>query len=177
MIRKAIIVVLTFISLVVGGLLAGTYIPWRFEVVLNPSSEAGGLNFNPPSAPYMFNTVTIETGQLSWFCVVFVSEDSFPQPRPPKTELTFGPFSYFDEYVPASEFGTSQSFSERRRIVEFPLIAPFILFGSYPAIAFIRGPLRRWRRRRKGLCLKCGYELIGNVSGVFPECGTDVKQP
>ena len=41
----------------------------------------------------------------------------------------------------------------------------------FPAIAFIRGPLRRWRRHRKGVCLKCGYNLEGNVSGVCSECG------
>ena len=44
-------------------------------------------------------------------------------------------------------------------------------FASYPTIAFIRGPLRRWRRHRKGLCLRCGYNLVGNVSGVCSECG------
>ena len=43
---------------------------------------------------------------------------------------------------------------------------------AYPTIAFVRGPLRRWRRRRKGFCLKCGYNLTGNVSGVCSECGT-----
>ena len=45
--------------------------------------------------------------------------------------------------------------------LEHELAVPFsvltILFAAYPTIAFIRGPLRRWRRRRKGLCLKCGY--------------------
>ena len=48
----------------------------------------------------------------------------------------------------------------------------FVLFAAYPSIAFIRGPLRRHRRRRKGWCLKCGYDLTGNVSGTCPECGT-----
>ena len=55
-----------------------------------------------------------------------------------------------------------------------PLWMPFVLFAAYPAIAFIRGPVRRWRRRRKGRCLKCGYDLTGNVSGVCPECGGSV---
>jgi uncharacterized paraquat-inducible protein A len=27
------------------------------------------------------------------------------------------------------------------------------------------------RRREKGLCLHCDYDLTGNVSGVCPECG------
>jgi hypothetical protein len=30
----------------------------------------------------------------------------------------------------------------------------------------------RQRRRRTGLCSRCGYDLTGNVSGVCPECGT-----
>jgi hypothetical protein len=52
-----------------------------------------------------------------------------------------------------------------------------LMFAAYPTIAFIRGPLRRWRRSRGGLCLKCGYDLTGNVSGVCPECGTKIEQP
>lgn len=52
-----------------------------------------------------------------------------------------------------------------------PLWMPLVVFGSYPAIAFIRGPLRRWRRRKRGLCIRCGYDLEGNISGTCPECG------
>ena len=50
------------------------------------------------------------------------------------------------------------------------------VFFTYPTIAFIRGPYRRHRRRRKGLCPTCGYDLAGNVSGVCPECGTIVGE-
>jgi hypothetical protein len=28
------------------------------------------------------------------------------------------------------------------------------------------------RRRSRGLCLACGYDLTANVSGTCPECGT-----
>ena len=59
--------------------------------------------------------------------------------------------------------------------------APFwsfiFLFLTYPTIAFIRGPLRRWRRRRRGLCRKFGYNLTGNTTGVCSECGAAVNQP
>lgn len=48
------------------------------------------------------------------------------------------------------------------------------VFTVYPILAFIRGPLRRWRRKKKGLCLTCGYDLTGNESGVCPECGVEV---
>lgn len=47
-----------------------------------------------------------------------------------------------------------------------PLCVLTMLFAAYPSIAFIRGPARRWRRRRKGLWARCGYNLTGNVSGV-----------
>ena len=55
-----------------------------------------------------------------------------------------------------------------------PLWMLLVLLAAYPTIAFIRGPMRRMRRRRKGLCVKCGYDLTGNVSGVCPECGQGI---
>ena len=51
-----------------------------------------------------------------------------------------------------------------------------LLLMTYPACDFIRGPLRRRRRRRRGFCLKCGYDLTGNESGVCPECGAGTKR-
>ena len=50
-----------------------------------------------------------------------------------------------------------------------------MLSGAYPAVAFVRGPLRRRRRRRRGLCVRCAYDLTGNKSGVCPECGQAVS--
>lgn len=46
-----------------------------------------------------------------------------------------------------------------------------IIVTLVSSIAFIYGPFCRWRRRRRGLCLKCGYNLEGDLSGVCPECG------
>jgi hypothetical protein len=56
--------------------------------------------------------------------------------------------------------------------VRFPLWPLPLLFAIYPTIVLIRGPLRRRRRRKRGLCIRCGYDLTGNVSGVCPECAT-----
>jgi hypothetical protein len=36
--------------------------------------------------------------------------------------------------------------------------------------------LRRERRRSEGRCIHCGYSLRENVSGVCPECGTQVAE-
>ena len=58
----------------------------------------------------------------------------------------------------------------------FPAWFPPILFGA-PLYALLRFPARRRRRRRKqGLCVDCGYDLTGNVTGVCSECGTEVEK-
>ena len=47
-----------------------------------------------------------------------------------------------------------------------------VLAGLFAAM--VRGPgmLRRWRRRRRGLCARCGYARAGLAEGApCPECG------
>jgi len=65
------------------------------------------------------------------------------------------------------------------REVAVPFWFLLVAFAPYPTLAFIRGPFRCWRRRRKGCCIRCGYNLTGNVSGRCPECGqeTQVERP
>lgn len=59
------------------------------------------------------------------------------------------------------------------RIFFIPLWIPFLLSAAYPTITLVHGRLRRWRRRRAGQCIKCGYDLTGNVSGRCPECAME----
>jgi hypothetical protein len=59
----------------------------------------------------------------------------------------------------------------QRYILGLPVWYLMCLFSAYPLCALIRGPLRRRRRRKRGLCVGCGYDLTGNVSGICPECG------
>ncbi len=56
-------------------------------------------------------------------------------------------------------------------MLEVSIWLPLVLFSVYPVIALFRGPLRRCRRRWWGCCIRCGYDLTGNESGVCPECG------
>jgi len=51
----------------------------------------------------------------------------------------------------------------------------FLLLVSIPIVAYpiLPSTIRRDRRKR-GLCLRCGYDLTGNVSGVCSECGEAV---
>jgi len=60
--------------------------------------------------------------------------------------------------------------------LELPSWLVFMVLGFLPVRAVLRGPLRRCRRRRRGECLDCGYNLTGNASGVCPECGTGLSK-
>lgn len=59
-------------------------------------------------------------------------------------------------------------------------VEQFFVMGAGPAIAIplvlaLLMVISVWherRRRCQGRCLKCGYNLTGNLSGVCPECGT-----
>ncbi|HET6251433.1 MAG TPA: hypothetical protein VFE47_27355 [Tepidisphaeraceae bacterium] len=33
-----------------------------------------------------------------------------------------------------------------------------------------------WYRKKAGRCLKCGYDLLHNTSGICPECGTPIAK-
>lgn len=46
-----------------------------------------------------------------------------------------------------------------------------LALGIYPTAHVSVPALRRRRRKTRGECVNCGYSLMGNVSGVCPECG------
>jgi len=51
-----------------------------------------------------------------------------------------------------------------------PLWIPTVLVGFFTFRSW-----RRWRMFGIGKCIKCGYDLTGNVSGICPECGTTAQ--
>ena len=50
---------------------------------------------------------------------------------------------------------------------------PLVLFSILPLAALLASARRR-TRKRAGMCVQCGYNLTANVSGLCPECGTEV---
>ena len=60
----------------------------------------------------------------------------------------------------------------------FEVLADFrtlaVIAALYPMLSVVTARGRRYLRARKGLCLHCGYNLKGNISGVCPECGNEL---
>ncbi len=46
-----------------------------------------------------------------------------------------------------------------------------VVLSAWAGVAVSRCTDIERRRRERGACVKCGYNLTGNVSGVCPECG------
>ena len=175
MIRNAIIVVLTFAALVT---LALAVISFRVDFVTSSGSleygwNPGGFAVNQECMLFLH----ADRGEFSVIGHHYIS----PSPQVSRVSL--------DWWVVACRWGavtlrprtverarnmgrepTSQRLYWQARVHLWLL---FVLFAVYPAIAFVRGPLRRRRRRRLGLCLECGYNLRGLTESRCPECSTE----
>ena len=168
MIRKAAIVLLTLTAgWIAALLLLSLAVPVGTMQRMQGPISSQGVDCHPPSS------FSIQDGTL----LGWVGNEDDSEARGWSEE--FGGFEVGVAYGWSRTVDESRmtAMRVRKRFIRLPLWMPLLLLATYPAIAFIRGPLRRWRRRRKGLCLKCGYSLTGNVSGVCPECGAEVKQP
>ncbi len=83
---------------------------------------------------------------------------------------------YFGRSVGEMHWGFDYYWTGRSKSVGVPLWFPLSLFAICPAGMFI-SLVRRWNRRRWGYCVQCRYDLTGNLSGICPECGTEVEKP
>ena len=63
------------------------------------------------------------------------------------------------------------------------MLGEWVVIGSATALGVLLAPqvlaipatILAQRRRKRGQCLSCGYNLTGNASGVCPECGRAIK--
>jgi hypothetical protein len=61
------------------------------------------------------------------------------------------------------------------RTAQIPLWLLCVLAaGACVLLAYLERIARRRQRLSSGCCVRCGYNLTGNVSGVCPECGRKV---
>ena len=147
MIRKVIILVLILISVVIAAV-------WYSS--LNSMLRIAGIDI-------IHGRIRVISSAYNDYTVASDSSDPYQLKQLIVREYNLPGFRYIDERV-AGGFYTINAY-----LSLFPFI---MLSATYPIIAFIRGPLRRYRRRRKGLCVKCGYNLTGNTTGICSECGT-----
>jgi hypothetical protein len=68
----------------------------------------------------------------------------------------------------------------RTTIIEAPVVTSSLIIAGFPLL-FSFTIYARWRSAKKrsarGLCAYCGYSLVGNTSGVCPECGKTMQAP
>jgi hypothetical protein len=78
--------------------------------------------------------------------------------------------------VPAAGWSASPSTCPVCRCTRYQIPLWPLALPALPALWVLSRDILRTcrtaRRRRRGLCLHCGYDLTGNVSGRCPECGT-----
>ena len=172
MIRKAIIVVLSLAAV-------GTGLVWAVSGVRDIAW-----------------TILGENQALTIFCflggsvdVVYFSQDPDDHPLTSASWQALGYLRFLQtgRYTAAARshqiqtpaYAKMAGFPTIKHHWGFPLWFPLIFFGAYPTLAFIRGPLRRYRRRKRGLCVKCGYNLTGLTEPRCPECGgvAQCKEP
>ncbi len=149
MIHKAVILVLTLGALGVAGLILLSIDGLAWERV-----SWGGLP----------RTSVVMRPRILAVSHTYQTPRAYRKP----VSLRFGQF-YFRDFVDGQWiFRTIE--------IGIPPWSFLFLFGVYPTIALIHPPLRRYRRRKRGLCVRCGYNLTGNESGVCPECGAEVRR-
>ena len=175
MIRKAIIVVLTLAAAGASFLWADSY---RSRVVMNGRPFSGWCFDCKLSGEWGLH-LTVRVGGI---CPSYRSpvDPSAVDERYLSLTGNFGYATYPYKPCPVKEHHVIEPPGMRLVIhaVCLPLWFLMILFSTYPAIAFVRGPLRQYRRHRRrkcGLCIQCSYDLTGNVTGICPECGKEIS--
>ena len=182
MIRKVIIVGLTLAAVgTLAGGIASSWVPIRWtskqpaslrEPLLRVIKQYPSIAIPTRSGPPIVSLGYVHLKDSTWLGrphIIYYCKGSVGGPRHGHAEQFW--------FVAGVWINTVKWNSGLRYYdVHFPLWMPFVLFAAYPTIAFIRSPARRQRQRRKlGLCVKCGYDLTGNVTGVCSECGTEVE--
>ena len=141
--------------------------PWSyFQRIDLPGFDT--LNYsNEPTGGEIFIHPRFTEGRLRVrYCHVI--------PGAPLQNKSFGPRMGFYYQCTGDDRYKAGTFVERN--VFLPIWSLLLLALLCPIVIFIRGCRYRrlCRREKDGLCLKCGYNLMGNLSGVCPECGERV---
>ena len=165
MIRTATIVVLAAASVGVAALWTDSHRPREHH------TRWAGRSVDFGVGDRMFGYQT-DPGVL----IVLIHELLTPGSKVPEWSVGLADFAVGSLELPRGCCrSTTPCPKQRLRIASIPLWFVLLCLSWYPTLALIRSPFRRWRRRRGGCCLNCGYDLRGNLTGVCPECGCAVS--
>lgn len=95
---------------------------------------------------------------------------------PVRSVLGFGVVrGSYNVWSPAVGGGGRLVYTQATAVGPLPVfVGAFLLF---PTLRVLRLLVRRWRRRRRRLCLHCGYDLrAAPRNGTCPECGYDPRR-
>ena len=159
MIRKAIILLLTFGAVATGLLWAATIVLPSFRVV----HEVHWTSTQK-------STLAAEGGMMR---VTHASQIARAG-RATSDERSLGPFTV-SRRVAIDQENLRDVWLARS--LHAPLWAPLALFAVYPVLVLVFLVLRRKWRRWRGRCVKCGYNLKGLTKPWCPECGTEIGLP
>jgi hypothetical protein len=131
----------------------------------------------------------MEVGRLGGPTWQFQTDDATPQAQPRRITCTSVPVFPYDSYargIPSrfgfgrgsyayvAGIGPGMNRLGTRSVFIVPLGVGTSLTAGLPVVWGWCWMIRR--RRIRGGCGACGYDLTGNVSGVCPECGTAVEK-
>ena len=130
-------------------------------------------------------------GEVTGDCRDYVPRSQYPALGPWRVTYTAGPPWLHGSRWLSGDFMLSRRGQEVMRarpeplgrvrersrvlVLHFPHWAVVLALGTPPTLWWIVPRLRRCLRRRKGLCISCGYDLRGSTDKC-PECGTPVPR-
>jgi len=158
MIRKAFIIMLSMLA-------AGTVVMWIVSyTVANKQLATYDVHEHGVMWTFWRNRdatagCAIGEGKLE----LFLSSRIDPSRPPPEWHWGGVGFRVDQFFMPRGVFIV--------RCIEAPFWFAFIAFLGYPLFSLVSGRYRQVQRRKKGLCMKCGYCLLGLNERRCPECG------